>query len=423
MPSPVGVGDQILEAAKKLPGNIVGGPVDLVNLVMGLAAGKGVEGLSSKPVLGSKQINEFFGMKDSKGLVEDVASAAMGMVSPGGAAKAVIVPAMMVVKDFRTYNKINKVLDPSKPVDPGMEKSIFKRTGVYRDPVDGQLKAIIPDKDIKLQPGAIKREEGTTFNISESPVQRVRPSSSVFDKPIALEQLIDHPELFRAMPELRNVQVGSGLFMGRGDAAYNAQDDRIFMGMEKSEKDFISTLLHEVQHAIQSREGFSRGGSPAQFIGDKDALKKAQAAASDARTAAFAEVKTLAGSKGLDTDFSQFYIPTKVEQAIGQSPEMKKFQETVKDFELLNSIQSETFKRYQRLGGENEARAVSEMYKTGQYKMRPEDFQKYIANRQAQGWSHESLFPPSELKKSDVKLIDIEEPVASLIKKLLSTQP
>jgi hypothetical protein len=225
------------------------------------------------------------------------------------------------------------------------------------------------------------------------------------------------------MPELRNVEVGSGLFMGRGEAAYNAQADRIFTGMERSEKDFISTLLHEVQHAIQSKEGFSRGGNPGQFIGDKDTLKKAQTAASDARTAAFAEVKALAGSKGLDTDFSQFYIPKKVEQVIGQSPEMKKFQETVKDFEILNTVQGETFKRYQRLGGENEARAVSEMYKTGQYKMRPEDFQKYIATRKKQGWSHENLFPPSELKNSDVSLADTEEPVASLIKKLLSTQP
>ena len=34
---------QILDAAKKLPGNIVGGPVDLINLVAGLATGKGAE--------------------------------------------------------------------------------------------------------------------------------------------------------------------------------------------------------------------------------------------------------------------------------------------------------------------------------------------------------------------------------------------
>ena len=303
-----------------------------------------------------------------------------------------------------------------------MEKSIFKRTGVYRDPVDQQLKAIIPDDQVKFQPGAIKREEGITFDRANSPPLRVSLEGTPFSKFRPLEQIIDHPELFKAMPELRNVETGTGFLMTKGEAAYNSSADKIFLGAGGSEQDFMSILLHEVQHAIQSKEGFSRGGNPGQFIAYPDLVKKAQTAASDARTEAFKELKALADSKQLGK-FNEHYIPRNVEQIIGKSPEMQKFREAEKDASILNTLQGETFKRYQRLGGENEARVVSEMYKTGQYKMRPEDFQKYIATRKKQGWSHENLFPPSELKKSDVSLADTEEPVASLIKKLLSTQP
>ena len=46
---------------------------------------------------------------------------------------------------------------------------------------------------------------------------------------------------------------------------YSAADNKIYLGTQTPEQ-MRPTILHELQHAIQSREGFARGGAPSEFI-------------------------------------------------------------------------------------------------------------------------------------------------------------
>ena len=71
-----------------------------------------------------------------------------------------------------------------------------------------------------------------------------------------LGEVFDHPELYKGYPELRDVQVT--LKPGSG-AAFTPQGG-IELGTEVIGSK--ETLLHEIQHAIQEREGWARGGSP-----------------------------------------------------------------------------------------------------------------------------------------------------------------
>jgi len=75
-----------------------------------------------------------------------------------------------------------------------------------------------------------------------------------------LDQVLDHPKLFAAYPSLASTMVHVR-DLGDSRGAYRSSEDMIDIAPAEADQ-FFSTLMHEVQHAIQDREGFARGGSP-----------------------------------------------------------------------------------------------------------------------------------------------------------------
>ena len=84
-----------------------------------------------------------------------------------------------------------------------------------------------------------------------------------------LSEYLDHPKLYKEYPELQNAKVSfikTSDVMGDGSrAAYDPKSNRITVNTDwinKAKNDDVkSTLLHEIQHAIQEKEGFARGGN------------------------------------------------------------------------------------------------------------------------------------------------------------------
>ena len=89
-----------------------------------------------------------------------------------------------------------------------------------------------------------------------------------------LEDIYDNPALYMAYPFLRRVKVSALETLGRnwGEAdgqRININKKKMF---EKGQAlEAKKTLIHEIQHLIQAREGFARGGDP---TGIKKRLKK-----------------------------------------------------------------------------------------------------------------------------------------------------
>lgn len=78
---------------------------------------------------------------------------------------------------------------------------------------------------------------------------------------VELSEVLDHSKLFAAYPDLADLKVTLDPdleFLG----SYHPSNDTISLQTGRSEENTLSTLLHEVQHAIQERENFARGGSP-----------------------------------------------------------------------------------------------------------------------------------------------------------------
>jgi hypothetical protein len=83
---------------------------------------------------------------------------------------------------------------------------------------------------------------------------------------------IAHGDLGQAYPDAYKIHTRiSPEDVGTASAHYNKgndfQSERIVMGRKPIFESDKSTMLHELQHAIQQREGFARGGNPEQFKG------------------------------------------------------------------------------------------------------------------------------------------------------------
>jgi hypothetical protein len=113
-----------------------------------------------------------------------------------------------------------------------------KQTGWFRSPVDKLERFEIPD-------------QGSKFTMPQ-PDFRNR-----------LKDVLDHPELYEAYPELKNTRVYLKSDMGsNANATFNPRTGAIDLNANLSPTEAHSSLLHEVQHAIQQQEGFASGSSP-----------------------------------------------------------------------------------------------------------------------------------------------------------------
>ena len=77
-----------------------------------------------------------------------------------------------------------------------------------------------------------------------------------------LKDVLDFPELYELYPDAANINFQSNPNLWNAYGIYMEEDDRIVMNPDlfsPDSKEAISTLLHEVQHAVQAVEGFARG--------------------------------------------------------------------------------------------------------------------------------------------------------------------
>ena len=159
-----------------------------------------------------------------------------------------------------------------------------------------------------------------------------------------LSDVIDAPELFKAYPHLKDVRIDTDAIMNDmpSNGEYNAKTNTITIHADEL-KYMNSILNHEIQHAIQSYEGFDRGGSPRLVRGE---IKKRLAEVTK-------QIRQL--------------------RAEGKEDEAKAIVE--KNRGLYNAYQAnDDYNSYKSLAGEVEARNVQE-----RMNMTPEERRKTLA--------------------------------------------
>lgn len=124
-------------------------------------------------------------------------------------------------------------------------REIWDATGWHRGK-DRKWRFEIPDTGAKFKKDFAEMEESALF----------KPAAKV-----KLGDLLDHPKLFEAYPEAANIEVVKRkgfLDFGGLQGWFDGKND---IGITPYAQHPLSTLLHEVQHWIQTQEGFAQGGN------------------------------------------------------------------------------------------------------------------------------------------------------------------
>ena len=108
---------------------------------------------------------------------------------------------------------------------------------------------------------SIGAEGDLRFEISDDQA-RLNLTASIPGTATTASKILDHPLLYQAYPDLANVKVNisdnpNASSIGR----YSPQTDTIDINTNDPEE-IRSILLHELQHAVQRREDFAKGGMP-----------------------------------------------------------------------------------------------------------------------------------------------------------------
>lgn len=124
----------------------------------------------------------------------------------------------------------------------------------------------IKDERIRQDTGWFKGDDGRwRFEISDRGAKlRARlPESGV------LRDYLDHDRLYAAYPEIAEIPTTLEEMDGATGAVEIGEDGSVSIFLAKggllNRGEQLQTLLHEVQHVIQEREGFAVGGDPAQL--------------------------------------------------------------------------------------------------------------------------------------------------------------
>jgi hypothetical protein len=134
---------------------------------------------------------------------------------------------------------------------------ILEATGMVRG-LDNQWRTELSDQFAKL------KGEGDTFGTRHA---TVHPANDRFTSPerraegALVEDILDHPQLFEAYPELAKIKVEAHGSTRGEKGSYSQSKNTISLREDLSPEQAKSTLLHELTHGIQAKEQFNRGAN------------------------------------------------------------------------------------------------------------------------------------------------------------------
>ena len=209
----------------------------------------------------------------------------------------------------------------------------------------------------------------------------LKEMSAIFGKKnITLKDILDHPSLYRDYPELASYPVkGTGLFQTNLKGAYGdgvLYLQRQFEPTSKSLKEAHSTLLHEVQHAIQELDKMPSGGLTEDFL--SKGYAKANLKINELRKAVTADLEKEVTDKGLpNSSYSAILFGTnKGKEILDTFPSIKKKADYLfkirKASNEMDAKYNDAFDKYKNYAGEVQSRAVQKRFEN------PEEYSKPV---------------------------------------------
>jgi len=191
------------------------------------------------------------------GALGGIGTTAIGAIPGGGDLAAGALKAIFGGVSAANADKFALKLAKDMAEKNASKSDIWEKTGWFTGP-DGNWRFEIDDSNAYYDAEAL-RELNELANLEARKFDPIKDTTTV-------SGLVGHKELFSAYPTVENIPVH--FFpqdrMRGANAAYSPKLDRITLNDSLSDDQARSFMLHELQHAIQAREGFQSGGNLSQ---------------------------------------------------------------------------------------------------------------------------------------------------------------
>lgn len=369
MPSPVdaltGFGTTAESSLATVPSSVMQPVSDYIgDVASGRAALQSLQSLDSGPRYDpskSLEQNVLAGLPTAQSVVMSAGPGLIGGMR--GAAAAEKANLSQVTPRLRDVTEAMDMEAAGRSAD-----NIFATTGWYRGP-DKQWKFILSDKNAKLLHGEGQPLQPNMFVPDLLSLSRAT-------QPVTLPQILEHPDLYKIYPWTKDISVEAMPLHQIGyEGIFDPHANTIRLA-GRSHDTMLSTLLHEVQHAVQFKEGFGRGGSPEEY------LPAGFTEQYDASQAGWRKVRDALKERGIDADRIRSLLR---EQSYGRpglkvwerefsklTPQDQKDMKTIMETILpMDRQRAEAYNRYRHLAGEVESRDVEHMFREKDWSRMP----------------------------------------------------
>ena len=186
----------------------------------------------------------------------------MGGLKAETADKSALEKAMELEKDGTDSEKIRKETGWFKGYDGKWRFEIDNSELEFKTDIEKNRAAAIELAKMKVKSAeleekivnntATKAEENEYYNLDEKMIE--------YRKGVKLSDVINHPKLFEAYPQLKNVDVYYEISsVNRG--VYSSNGNVIMLNPMQTIDEQKEAIIHEIQHAIQEIENFANGSN------------------------------------------------------------------------------------------------------------------------------------------------------------------
>lgn len=257
----------------------------------------------------------------------------------------------------------------------GVDPELARQATGWHQGVEGKWRYEIPDAEASIN---------SKYAV-ESKNYKGEPETKI-DIPfegVKIAEFVDHPDLFAAYPELKNVTVKpvplldamSGTLGG-----FNHDTMTMYLGRMKPDE-ALSVMLHEIQHFIQNRENFVRGSNVGKHVPKEINMPEIENLVLSAKKDMFEQLEKSGVLPQNDKRHLEKYAYLNaVKHLVEKGPELgskyykdrygplledldklgllDRMKTAVEVEQNLNTLKTRAFDDYQRVGGEVEARLV-----------------------------------------------------------------
>jgi hypothetical protein len=218
-------------------------------------------------------------------------------------------------------------------VDP---ESIWRDTGTFRGP-DGQLRQEIPDEMAFKPKFGLEGGRSRAYDVNEAVLHPAMRKAY----PDIMEETLTTVRYKPDVPE-------SGYYSPRlpAEGGYVGREPEIMVA-GRNRDEMKSVMAHELQHAVQHREGFSRGGNPDQFR----IMSKVEREETIGRLRS--KIAEMAAKRHKDAEFVFSGLERGKPETLAD-PEIRDLMYELRRIETM----ADPREQYKRLAGEAEARAT-----------------------------------------------------------------